>query len=453
MTDRDDAADEDDGHSDDTQGAAAEPEHEETGSEQTEKRPSPLPRAEEHQQPRHRRRRLGPFLVGFRTLLALLSAAALLATGTAWYGVSWVSGSANTTEVLNHLRSRQNAPPADDGANDILLVGTDSRTDAQGHPLPKWRLEQLRTTADNGINTDTIILLRVPKDGGRAYAVSIPRDSYVRVPDLGKNKINSAFGLTKAAARKKLLAEGETDDATVRRKATAAGRAALAGAVENVTGVSVDHYAEVNLFGFYLLSKAIGGVEVCLRAPTHDKDSGANFPAGAQTISGSDALSFVRQRKHIPGGDIGRIQRQQVFLASAAKKLLSAGTLTDPDRLAALADTARKALTMDPDLNMIDLLRQAQALASGDVTFVTIPVVTITGKSPDGQSIVEVDPKRVRTFVKDLIADDGAAQPAEPTVTTPVQPSSYTVRGSSPTGDATDEPSRPVTIDGHRCVY
>lgn len=394
-----------------------------------------------------RRRLPRPLAVGLRAAVALVSAVALLGSGVVWYAVHHVAGSANTTGALRQLQRLPGAsavpqPPADDGATDILLIGTDSRTDAQGDPLPRWRLKQLRTTAADGVNTDTIILLRIPKDGGRAYAISIPRDSYVEIPGIGKHKINAAFGLTKAATRRRLLAQGETNRDTIREKSQTAGRAALAGAVQNLTGVRVDHYAEINLIGFYLLSKAIGGVTVCLRAPTHDKDSGADFPAGVQTISGSDALSFVRQRKHIPGGGLARIQRQQVFLASAAKKLLSAGTLTDPKRVSALADTARRALTMDPGLHLLDLLKQAQSLASGRVTFVTIPVVTINGRSPDGRSIVEVDPKRVRGFVHGLL--DSASAP--PAATTSVHPSAYVVHGGT-------EPTPPVTIDGHRCVY
>lgn len=424
-----------------------EDEQAEEGSEQeqehdTRERPAPFPSA------RPNRRPLAAVL---RTLVALVSTAALLATGAAWYGFHHLQSSANTTNVLSRLnggqRGVQPAPPADDGATDVLLIGTDSRTDAQGDPLPEWRLKQLRTTADTGINTDTIILLRVPKDGSRAYAVSIPRDTYVTVPGLGKHKINAAYGLTKAATRRELLGKGETDHDTIRTKSANAGRAALVGAVQHLTGVRVDHYTEINLFGFYLLSKAIGGVTVCLRAPTHDKDSGANFPAGVQTISGSDALSFVRQRKHIRGGGLGRIQRQQVFLASAAKKLLSAGTLTDPDRLSALADTAHKALTMDPDLNLLDLLRQAQSLTSGKVTFVTIPVVTINGHSSDGRSIVKVDRKRVRRFVDGLV-DAEEERDAPPTSSTGVRPSAYVVRTGS-----SKQPTPPVTIDGHRCVY
>ncbi|NIB30725.1 hypothetical protein HBB16_01635 [Pseudonocardia sp. MCCB 268] len=114
------------------------------------------------------------------------------------------------------------------------------------------------------------------------------------------------------------------------QESSQAGRQALIGAVQDLTGLGIDHYAEVNLLGFYNLTRAIGGVEVCLKAPARDAFSGADFPAGPQTISGGDASrsSAARARRRRPL----LITRQQVFLAAVANKVLS-GTLTDPAKL------------------------------------------------------------------------------------------------------------------------
>ncbi len=112
------------------------------------------------------------------------------------------------------------------------------------------------------------------------------------------------------------------------------GRSTLIQTVEDLTGLQIDHYAEINLLGFYNLTTAIGGVDVCLREPVDDPLSGARFPAGPQTISGAAALAFVRQRHGLPEGDLSRIRRQQVFLAAVADKILSSGTLTNPARSA-----------------------------------------------------------------------------------------------------------------------
>ena len=188
------------------------------------------------------------------------------------------------------------------------------------------------------LNSDTIILLHVPEDGGAAVAFSIPRDAYVDIPGYRTDKINAAYpavqALDRAAARRRRRAATARE---IDAEASAqAGRTALIGAVEQLTGVTVDHFAEVNLLGFYNLTQAIGGVDVCLKAPVDDPLSGAHFPAGPQTVSGGDALAFVRQRHGLPQGDLSRIRRQQVFLAAVADKILAGGTLTDPTKLSAL---------------------------------------------------------------------------------------------------------------------
>lgn len=407
---------------------------------------------------RGRGRRVG--VVAGRTLVALVSAAALVATGTAWFTVDKFKASTNTTNALVELSSEPNQPPPDDGATDILLVGDDSRTDAQGNALPTSVLKLLRTEFDGGLNTDTIMLLRIPHNGGRAYAVSIPRDTYVSIPGYQDDKINSAYGVTKSRSAQQLRAAGQHDSATVDRESAVAGQKVLVQTVQNLTGVHVDHFVEVNLYGFYLLSKAIGGVDVCLRHSTSDPDSGADFRAGKQVVSGGNALSFVRQRKGLPDGDLSRIVRQQVFLASAARKVLSAGTLTSPSKLSALMNAMKKSLVTDPGMDFMTLVQQGQSLTSGNMTFVTIPVVNTNARSPRGQSIVQVNVNQVHQFVSSLATP---TPPPAPTTTTPPPPARASTTTPPPTTThapppppvaavPTNEPTPPVSIDGVRCV-
>jgi LCP family protein required for cell wall assembly len=376
-------------------------------------------------------------LVIGRTVVALVSAVALAAVGIGWFAVHRFKASTNTTTALAEVHSEPNQPAPDDGATDILLVGDDSRTDALGNPLPTRVLTQLRTQFDAGLNTDTIMLLRLPHNGGPTYAISIPRDTYVAIPGYQTDKINSAYGVTKARAAQQLPASPNRD-----QESSVAGQKALIETVQNLTGAHVDHYVEVNLYGFYLLSKAIGGVQVCLKHATSDPDSGANFRAGTQLVSGANALSFVRQRKNLPSGDLDRIVRQQVFLASATRKVLSAGTLTSPTALSGLLDAMKKSLVTDPGLDLTTLVQQFQGLASGAVEFVTIPVVNSNAVSPTGQSIVQVDVPQVQRFVAALNAPPPTTQPA---ATAPAAP-------PPPPPPATNEPTAPVSIDGVRCV-
>ncbi|EIE97620.1 LCP family protein [Saccharomonospora glauca] len=347
-----------------------------------------------------------------RSVVALLSVAALGVTGYAYSTLDALQDNVTTTDALrvndDDAPDDEPPPPEDDGATDILLVGTDSRTDMEGNPLPPDVLRQLRTEDNPGISTDTLIILRIPHDGSSPTGISIPRDTWVAVPGGDRHaKINSVYGEAKYRAANELRAEGVTDRAEVERESAQAGRAALVRTVQKFTRIRIDHYAEVNLLGFYLLTETLGGVEVCLNHATSDPDSGANFAAGVQTVSGGEALSFVRQRKNLPRGDLDRIQRQQVFLASALNKVLSAGTLTDADRLEKLAATLRKSLVLDSELDLLKFAQQTRGIASGDFSFVTIPVVDIAAWSPDGkQSIVQVDVEEVRKFVADTVSAD-----------------------------------------------
>src|SRR5699024_10696283 len=97
---------------------------------------------------------------------------------------------------------------AEDGAIDILVVGVDSRTDAQGRPLTQQEIDMLHAGDVDTTSTDTIMLIRIPTDGSSATAVSIPRDTYTAVPGLGEVKINSAYGSTRAAVLEKLVESG-----------------------------------------------------------------------------------------------------------------------------------------------------------------------------------------------------------------------------------------------------
>lgn len=295
-----------------------------------------------------------------------------------------------------------------DGATDILLVGLDSRTDAQGNPLSQEEIDMLRAGEEATSSTDTMILIRIPNDGSSATAVSLPRDTYVDGgPELGNTKLNAVYGTTKFLRQQEFeeeaLANGvEIDQARMEEESTQAGREALISTIADLTGISVDHYAEVGLLGFVLLTDAVGGVDVCLNNAVYEPLSGADFPAGLQTLDGQNALSFVRQRHDLPRGDLDRITRQQAYLASLANKILSAKTLSSPSQLSKLNEAVARSLTIDSGWDIMGLATQMQNLTGGNVTFQTIPVTSIDGTSEDGQSVVTVDKKQVRAFFEEL---------------------------------------------------
>ncbi|KAA5825353.1 LCP family protein [Saccharopolyspora hirsuta] len=376
-------------------------------------------------------RRTG-FRIAGRSAVALISAVVLGITAIGWVVVDQLSD-VSSAKVL------ADGPPTpndDDGATDVLLVGSDSRTDAQGDPLPDSVLKQLRTEAIGGLNTDSLVVIRVPHNNAPTTAVSIPRDTFAEVPGSRPEKINAVYGLTKNTTAQQLRAEGRPE-LEVERESQLAGQRALVQTVQNLTGLRIDHYAEINLLGFYELTEAVGGVEVCLQQDTSDKDSGANFTAGRHTISGADALSFVRQRHGLPRGDLDRIVRQQVFMAALANKVLSTGTLTDPAMVNDLVQATRRAVVLDEGWEPLGFVEQMQAIAAGRVTFMTMPVADTNGRDDRGQSIVSVDPAATQRFFAGLAsAPPGLA--AQPKLQL----------------DGTARPEQPITSDGSiPCVH
>ncbi|WP_218952173.1 LCP family protein [Amycolatopsis anabasis] len=333
-------------------------------------------------------------------------------TGYAWAAMQGLVNGFTMTDVIG---SGGGGDKPADGARDILLVGLDSRTDAQGNPLPKDVLAQLRAGVSDGeLNTDTLIFVHIPNDGGKAVAISLPRDSYVDIPGgYGKHKINSAYARAKFAARKELQTQGVTDEKELELKSNQEGAKTLIATVEKLTGSTIDNYAAINLLGFNDITKAIGGVDVCLNRAVRDEYSGANFKAGQQSLSGADALAFVRQRHGLPRGDLDRVVRQQVFMAGLAKKVLSAGTLTDPGKLNGLVDAVKKSVVLNQGWDIFGFAQQMSGLTGGKIEFRTIPVVNMDYSTPEDGSAIQVDPRQVHDFVQGLAGPPPGA-PAPP---------------------------------------
>lgn len=334
-----------------------------------------------------------------RVIATALTLVVVLGTGIAWSNVR------SFEDGIFHMSAPSLGKGGDDGAIDILLVGLDSRTDAHGNPLSQQELESLRAGDDESTNTDTIILVRIPNNGRSATAISIPRDSYVTAPGLGKTKINGVYGQTREAKRTSLVKAGDSaEDAAA--QGTEAGRDALIKTVADLTGVTVDHYAEIGLLGFSLITDALGGVDVCLKEPVFEPMSGADFPAGQQKLTGPEALSFVRQRHDLPRGDLDRVVRQQVVMASLAHRIISGKTLSSPTTLKRLETAVQRSVVISSGWDVMDFVQQLSKLAGGKVAFATIPVLDGAGWSDDGmQSVVRLDAHQVQDWVGGLLND------------------------------------------------
>ncbi len=341
--------------------------------------------------------------VGLRLAIALVSLVALVGSGLAWATYKNFSASIAHGESVPALA--EGTHDVDGKDENILLLGNDSRAGAS-----PAELRALSTQDDGGsVNTDTMMVLHVPAHGGKATVISFPRDAWVDVPDNGKAKINAAYGDGYVAAHSRSETARES-----------AGIRLLIRTISGLTGLHIDHYVQVNLLGFYRISNAIGGVDVCLvraQNPSTDADqyghgySGINLPAGHSVIKGSQALAFVRQRHGLPGGDLDRIKRQQYFLSAAFDKVLSGGVLLNPFKMHSLLGAVSSSLLTDPSLNIMSLARQLQDLSSGNITFATIPNDGPQLIYPDGvaTAIVQVDTAAMPGFINRL-----QGKPADP---------------------------------------
>jgi len=347
-----------------------------------------------------------------RVLAVVLAVLVLGGSGWGWYLARVADASVGRTDAIptSGNSDAQGKDHAGEAMN-LLLVGRDSRAG-----LTPDQVEEFNTGDPDGLlNTDSMILAHIPADGSAASFVSIPRDLYVSIPGYGKSKLNSAFG------RAYNDATGSDADKD------AAGAQLLIQTISGVTGVQIDHYAEVNLLGFVNISSIVGGVEVNLCNATSDPNSGADFPAGVQTISGADALKFVRQRDGLPRTDLDRQVRQQVFLAGLIRNILSSGILLNPVKQQQVIKQIGDSITVDQGLSLLDLAAQMQAVKPADITFQTIPGLK-DAREDAGAVLEPADPAAFQQFFASLSATPAAATTAPATpAASGVEPADVTV--------------------------
>jgi LCP family protein required for cell wall assembly len=306
------------------------------------------------------------------------------------------------------------------GDLNILIVGSDSRsglTDAQKR--------QLHVGHDVGRRSDTMILLHIPRGGGKAILVSLPRDSYVLIP-----KHKDATGHVVQASHNKL----NTAYAFGGPKLTVA-------TVEKNTGVRIDHYVEVNFLGFVKMVDALGGVTVCTPTAIHDPvrplptggygGSGLELPKGKSKLNGVRALEYVRAREFDPSADLGRIQRQQKFMGAMVQRAKSTGVLLNPVRLLHFVGAVADSLTTDKDFGtkqIKDLALNLRSMSPAHVQMIRVPLKSGSFNMGAVGNVVEWDPVLSRQLFRDLTLDRpvGAAETGKTRKVT-IAPGSITV--------------------------
>ncbi|AMW13575.1 transcriptional regulator [Streptomyces qaidamensis] len=314
--------------------------------------------------PRDRRRRRGRRGRGIRTALLVTLALLVLAAGGAGWLYLKLDGDISTFDSGGLSDNRPDAGSSK-GEN-VLVIGSDTRTGGNNALGGGDK--------DDVGRSDTAFLLHVYADHRHAIAVSVPRDTLVTIPPCKlpdgtwtRAQPNTMFNAAYSV--------GQTPKGNP---------ACTQNTVEQLTGLRVDHTVVVDFKGFAELTDVVGGVRVCLPQDVYENDLDPHLTApgkllfhkGEQTVSGRKALDYVRIRHGIgDGSDIGRIKRQQAFVASLLKEVKSKG-LT-PTRLLPLADAATKSLTVDPGLGSADkLISFAMTLKDIDLhntKFVTLP--------------------------------------------------------------------------------
>ena len=309
---------------------------------------------------------------------------------------------------------RVNAPKSVSGDTNILIIGLDSRLDEKGDPLPPEIYQALHAGDQQvgGYNANVLMLVHLPGDGSRATGISIPRDDYVELPGapdgIAKGKIKQAYGYAFDQEHKRLVAAGVSDQASLEQQSRDAGRREEMDTVAQLLGgVPIDHFVEVTMVAFYQLAEVVQPITVCLKEDTRDSYSGANFHQGYQEINATQAVAFVRQRRdnahpQLNFTDLDRERRQQAFIASLSYQLKQAGTFLNPVRLRGLISVAKENIAADTGLELLSFAQQASALTSGNITFITLPIVRF-GTNPSGEDVNIVDVPQIQALVRNLI--------------------------------------------------
>ncbi|WP_453086958.1 LCP family protein [Streptomyces rectiviolaceus] len=282
------------------------------------------------------------------------------------------------TEIsrVDAFKDMKNRPKGGNGMN-VLLVGTDGRDKITKAEKQKYRLGGAPCHC-----TDTIMIVHLSEDRDRASVVSLPRDSYAEMPEhVDRNsgdkhkphpvKMNAAY------------AEGGPN-LTVRT-------------VENMTKVKIDHYMEVDFTSFMKTVDVLGGVEICTTRPLKDSYTGLNLPVGTHKLNGGAALQYVRTR-HVDGSsDLGRMQRQQRFLAALISKATSSGVLLNPLKFRDVSRTLLGSVRADKGFGtneMLALGRAMRGFSPSSSEFTTVPLRSKGVMVPGIGSTLKWDPKR-----------------------------------------------------------
>lgn len=235
--------------------------------------------------------------------------------------------------------------------------------------------------------TDTLMLLH-KAENGKQYLVSIPRDTLAEIPGHGTHKINAAYAM--------------------------GGAPLLVKTMENLTGLTVDHFAVIGFSGVEEVVNAVDTVNLCIDQDVDDERSGLKMTEGCHDVGGEQALAFVRARYFDPTADIGRQQRQQQFVSALMERVSSPDVFLNPFTQVGLAKAGTKALVTDNDTGLIDLASAALVMRAAPTSggALAIPIEDPSFKTKRSGVAIKVNDKEVRAFFA-AIRDGSASVPSK----------------------------------------
>jgi LCP family protein required for cell wall assembly len=356
------------------------------------------------------------------TVAKVLTSSLLVLGLVTGVGVNWIyqhlNGNLKFSNVDPLLGTDRPVDPGPQGALNVLVMGSDSR-EGKGNGVD----------GEGGGGSDTTILMHLSADRKSAYGISIPRDTVVDRPECytkSGQTVPAADGVLWNAA----FNEG--------------GQACTIRQFEQLTDVRIDNYVVVDFNGFKNMVDAVKGVDICVPEEIDDPYTGLHLDRGDQTIKGDQALNYVRLRHGVgDGSDIGRIKRQQAFIAAMVNKVVSGGTLARPDRILGFLNAVTKSLEID-FTSLLDLAKvgnQFNGVGLKRIQFITVPFAYYPVDSDNKGRVYWTDD--AKNLWSRVAADsslgafrDGAINAAKPPQATPT-PSP----DSDPTPTPTESPS------------
>lgn len=356
-----------------------------------------------------------------RAVVATAAVLALVTTLTAAFAYRQLGANIDTfADSEQRMGERPDKGAADTPQEplNILLVGSDLNN------------------PEEGARSDTAIVMHVSGDRDFAYGISLPRDALVDRPDCELEDGEVVPG------EEMVMFNTAYDEADA---------ICTARTVESLTGIYVDATVEMDFGGFEDMVDAIDGVDICLPEPIEESRFNDALPReGTFTATGAEALIYVRERHQLSiNGDVGRMKRQQAFLASMANKVVSAETLTNPSRITGFLEAVTGSMTITEEYRDLAKLGQLGLQLNGigldNITFLTVPSeewvedpnrLVWTDEADDLWTLVRTDQPLTPQFLEGSI---GAEESGGSVNTGGPAP--------APTGSATDAPTTGTSDD------